>query len=112
MAFLRMLAICLHIPQIIETIDTARNKTERGKHHKRRPEEFRLQQIVAEEDRRKDKKVLQPLQRTEQSDVFYHRCKDTNKREQYKIKAIIFLMSNESILERSSKIVQIERKTK
>ena len=63
MTFLRMQTISLHISQIVETIDAARNQTERGKHHKGGPKEFWLQQIVAEENRRKDKHVLQPLQR-------------------------------------------------
>jgi hypothetical protein len=53
-----MLTIRFHIPQIIEAIDAARNQTERGKHHKRGPKVFRLQQIIAEEDRCKDKHIL------------------------------------------------------
>ena len=58
MTFLRMQTIRLHIPQIVEAIDAARNQTERGKYHQRGPKIFWLQQIIAEEDRRKDKHVL------------------------------------------------------
>ena len=63
MTFLRMQTIRLHITQVVEAIDAARNQTERGKHHQCGPEEFWLQQVIAEENRRKDKHVLQPLQR-------------------------------------------------
>ena len=63
MAFLGMLAICLDIPQIVEAIDGTRNQTERCKHYERGPKVVGLQQIVAEEDRRKDEHVFEPLQR-------------------------------------------------
>ena len=76
MTLLWMKTICLHIPQIIETVDTTRNKTERGEHHKCGPEEIWLQQVVAEENRRKDENILKPLQRTEKSNIFNHCCKD------------------------------------
>ena len=79
MTFLRMQTICLHIPQIVEAIDAARNQTERDKHHQCGPEEFWLQQVIAEEYRCKDKDVLQPLQRTEQSNIMNHCCKDSVK---------------------------------
>jgi hypothetical protein len=59
-----MLAICLDIPQVVKTIDGTRNQTKRGKHYKRGPKILRLQQIVAEEDRGKDKYVFEPLLRT------------------------------------------------
>ena len=63
MAFLGMLTISLDIPQIVEALDRTRNQTERCKHYERGPKVVELQQIVAEEDRRKDEHILEPLQR-------------------------------------------------
>ena len=74
-----MLTISLDIPQIIEAIDGARNQTERCKHYERGPKVIWLQQIIAEEDRRKDEYVFEPLQRPEQLNVVHYGGKDTNK---------------------------------
>ena len=67
-----MLTVCLNIPQIIETVYTTGNKTERDKHNQRGPEIVRLQQVITEENRRKDKGVLEPLQGPEQLNVILH----------------------------------------
>ena len=57
-----MQTVCLNILQIIETVDGAGYETERCEDDKRWPQQIPLQQIVAEEDRRKDEHVLEPLQ--------------------------------------------------
>ena len=67
-----MLTVCLHIPQVVEAIDGTGNQTKRRKYNQRRPKEFRLQQIIAEEDRRKNEEVFEPLQRPYQFYVMYH----------------------------------------
>ena len=67
-----MLAICLHVSQVVEAIDGARNQAERCEYNQRRPEEIWLQQFVAEEYRRKHEEVLEPLQRSKQLYVVYH----------------------------------------
>ena len=59
-----MLTISLNILQIIETVNGAGYETERGEDNKRWPQQIPLQQIIAEEDGRKDEHVLEPLQRT------------------------------------------------
>ncbi len=70
-----MLTIRLNIPQIVEAIDGTRNQTERREHYERGPKVVELQQIVAEEDRRKDEHVFEPLQRAKQLDVVKHVAK-------------------------------------
>ena len=57
-----MQTISLNILQIIETVDGAGYETERGKDNQRWPQQIPLQQVVAEEDWRKDKHVFKPLQ--------------------------------------------------
>ena len=57
-----MQSICLNILQIIETVDGAGYETKRGENNQRWPQQIPLQQIVAEEDGRKDEHVLEPLQ--------------------------------------------------
>ncbi len=74
-----MQSICLNVSEIIEAIDGARNQTERCKDYERGPKVIWLQQIVAEEDRRKDEYVFEPLQRPEQLNVVHYGDKDTNK---------------------------------
>lgn len=91
MTFFRMHSICLNITEIIEAIDGTRNQTERRKHHERGPKVIWLQQIVAEEDRRKDEYVFEPLQRPKQLDVVYHRCKDSVKFRLREKKTIFYL---------------------
>jgi len=58
--------------QIVETIDGTGNQAERCKHHHRRPKEFRLQQLGAEEGRCEHESVLDPLQRAQELDVMLH----------------------------------------
>jgi hypothetical protein len=60
-----MLSICLCVFQIIETIDTARYQAKRHEYEKRRYEIIHLQQMITEENRRKDKRILEPLQGAE-----------------------------------------------
>ena len=57
-----MQTVCLNILQIIETVDGTGYKTKRSEDDKRWPQQIPLQQIVAEEDWRKDEHVLEPLQ--------------------------------------------------
>jgi len=45
-----MQAVCLHIPQVVEAVDAARDEAERGEDDERGPQQFPLQQVVAEED--------------------------------------------------------------
>ena len=90
MDFFRMQSISLNVSEIIEAIDGARNHTERCKHHERGPKIVGLQQIVAEEDRRKDEYVFDPLQWPEQLNVVYHRCKDSANRAKCKINHDLF----------------------
>ena len=73
-----MQTISLNILQIIETVYGAGYETKRGEDNQRWPQQIPLQQIVAEEDRRKDEYVFEPLQRAKQLDVVYHRCKFTS----------------------------------
>lgn len=79
MTLLGVLTIGLNISEIIEAIDGAGNQAERYKYNQRGPQQIPLQQVVAEEDRRKDKSVFEPLQRAKQSNIVYHRGKVTNK---------------------------------
>ena len=57
-----MQTVCLNILQIIETVDGTGYETKRCEDNKCWPQQIPLQQIVAEEDRRKDEHVLEPLQ--------------------------------------------------
>jgi len=60
-----MLSIGLNILQVVETVDGAGYETERGEDNQRWPQQIPLQQVVAEEDWRKDEHVLEPLQWSE-----------------------------------------------
>lgn len=71
-----MLSVCLDISQVVEAVDAAGDETKRHKYDSRRHEVFRLQQIVAEENRRKDEGIFKPLQRTEELDIVYHLVHD------------------------------------
>ena len=79
MTLLGVLAICLNISKIVETIDGTGNQAKRCKYDERGPQQIPLQQVVAEEDWRKHKSVFEPLQRAKQSYIVYHRGKVTNK---------------------------------
>jgi hypothetical protein len=57
-----MQTVFLHVAQVFETIDGAGDKAKGEEDNQRRPEQFPLQQIAAEEDRRKHESVLEPLQ--------------------------------------------------
>lgn len=60
--FLRVQTVCLHITQVVETVDGAGDETECQEDDQRRPKQLPLQQVAAEEDRRKHESVLEPLQ--------------------------------------------------
>jgi hypothetical protein len=64
-----MLAIGIHILQIIETIDRTRYQAEGGEYNHRRPEILTFQQIAAEENWCKNKDVLEPLQGPKQLNI-------------------------------------------
>jgi hypothetical protein len=74
MTLFGMLTICLDIPQVVETVNRTRNQAKRCEHHQRGPKIIRLQQIVAEENRRKHKHIFEPLQGSEQLDIMNHRA--------------------------------------
>lgn len=69
-----MKTISLNILQVVEAIDAARDKTKRGEDDECRHQIIQLQQVIAEENRRKDKSVLEPLQRAKELDIVYHRA--------------------------------------
>ena len=69
-AFLRVQPICCRILDVIEAIDTAGNQAKRDKYNNRLHEHLSIQQVVAEENRCKDKEILYPLQGAEQIEVF------------------------------------------
>ena len=60
-----MQTISLNILQVVETVDGTGDETERVEDDQRWPQQIPLQQVVAEEDWRKDEHVLEPLQWTE-----------------------------------------------
>lgn len=60
-----MQPVSLDILKVIKAIDAARNQAERNKDNERRCQIIHLQQMIAEEDWRKNECVLEPLQRTE-----------------------------------------------
>ena len=102
-----MQTVCLNILQIIETVDGAGYEAERCEDNERWPQKIPLQQIVAEEDRRKDEHVLEPLQWAQQLDVLYHRVQRQCKSNEMQNKLqFIFISEMPPIFERSSKIVQ------
>ena len=69
-----MQTVSLDILQVVEAIDATRYQTERGKDDKCRHQIIHLQQVIAEENRRKDKSVLKPLQWAKELDIVYHRA--------------------------------------
>ena len=64
-AFARMLSVGFHVINVVKTVDAARHQTEGGKGIEGREQQFRIQQVVAEEQRCQNKYVLHPLQRSE-----------------------------------------------
>ena len=58
-----MRTVILCIPPIVEDVNRARKKTERGQAETRIPERINIRQLPTEQQRCQDKEILDPLMR-------------------------------------------------